>query len=80
MNVMPIRLQRSRLSPVNTIAAVTLPFVFHAVALVVDPVGHLGAAPGVIVVFLFSGLPLLSGDSFPLSCREKRHHPKTETD
>ena len=53
MNVMPIRLQRSRLSPVDTIAAATLPFVFHAVALMVDPVGHLGAAPAMIVVFLF---------------------------
>ena len=56
--MMPIRLQRSRLSPVDTIAAVTLPFVFHAVALAVDPVGHLGAAPGVIVVFLFSSLTI----------------------
>jgi hypothetical protein len=39
MNVMPIRLQRSRLSPVNTIAAVTLPFVLRAVVLAVDPWG-----------------------------------------
>ena len=60
---------------VQIIASVTLPFIFHAVALAIDPAGHLGAALGTIIIVFLCSLPfLISGILFLLSWRKKRRH------
>ena len=60
---------------VQIVVSVTLPLIFHSVALAIDPAGHLGAALGVIIIVFLCSLPLLiSGVFLLLSWKKERKH------